>query len=208
MCFLCSPMSITYEGTVTAGNTVWITGLYTPVLSGRRCGWFIWTLGEWQSLDLFWNKTKKLLKYFRQIITPTLHFNATLNCILQQSAVGGDDINRQLMFLFTCQLRLKNVVTELSFSDIFLTASHFAEKLPSLPMLELCCTQSKESLSFTEWTTTLCEHHMCFHRLQNSLLVAWDHVFCWMCQHLGPQGLEEGPSGSKQGCPALRATQS
>lgn len=52
--------------------------------------------------------------------------------------MGGDDINTQLMFLFTCQLRLKNVVTELSFSDIFLTAVHFAEKLPSVPMLELC----------------------------------------------------------------------
>lgn len=87
-----------------------------------------------------------MLKYFRQIITPTLHFNATLNCIRHQSAVGGDDINRQLMFLFTCQLRLKNVVTELSSPDIFLTAFHFAKKLLSVPMLGLCHKQRREPL--------------------------------------------------------------
>lgn len=55
--------------------------------------------------------------------------------------MGGDDINSQLMFLLTCKLRLKNVVTELSFSDIFSTALHFAEKFLSVPVLELCHKQ-------------------------------------------------------------------
>lgn len=71
--------------------------------------------------------------------------------------MGGDDINRQLMFLFTCQLRLENVATELSFSDIFLTALRFAEKLPSVPMLELCCKQSRELLGgLSAFVSTTC----------------------------------------------------
>lgn len=77
--------------------------------------------------------------------------------------MGGDDINRQLMFLFTCKLRLKNVVTELSFSDIFLTALHFAEKFLSVPVLELCHKQRGEPLHSTGWTINIREHHMYFH---------------------------------------------
>lgn len=87
--------------------------------------------------------------------------------------MGGDDINRQLMFLFTCQSGMKNMVTELSFSDIFLTVLHFAEKLPSVPMLELCCKQKGEHLHFTGWTFSIHEHHLYSHWPWNSLLVVW-----------------------------------
>lgn len=118
------------------------------------------------------------------------------------------------MFLFTCQLRLKNVVTELSFSDIFLTASHFAEKLPPVPMLELCCKQWGEPLCFTAWTVSVHEHHMCFHWLWNSLLIVWGHMFYQVWWDWGFWGLEKvslspgwSHAGLFQGSPALRATQ-